>query len=320
MQNILSYIDLRARVSFCPVLAVTGALLLTALSTGCSLSPLAKPVAAFSTAANQVITSSEDAYRAANQLRQDEQMAAAVFAYDRKPSWSPYTDTRPLLTPDQLDARIKVLDGLKAYADSLVVITGSQSSKDVDTAATGVGANLRTLSSTAATDLKSSAASSSMNASEAAGVSTAIRALADYLIAKKVKGSLPKVTQEMDPVITTLCNLLDSDLTVLRRQADVDYQALIEDEDQFIRHPPAPLDAAEHREEIGKLITMAAQQKANDELLAKLQTALHTLEVTHQALTAAAQGNDAESVRQKIAELAAAGQNLATFYKSLPAK
>jgi len=292
---------------------------LSILATGCSLTPLAKHAAAFSTATNQVINSSEDAYRAANRLRQEEQVAAAVYDYDKNPQWSPYTDPKLLLTAEQLNARITVLDGLKSYAASLVQITGSQSSKDMDTAAAGVGSNLEWLSSTIATDLKSSIPNAPvMSATEANGVSTAVRALGDYLIAKRVRGSLPKVTQDMNAIVKTLCELLNSDIVVLRRQADVDYQTLIEQEDQFIRHPATPLDPVEHRNEIGKLITLANQQKANDELLAKLQAALHTLELTHQALAAAAQGNDPESIKQKIADLEAAGQSLASFYSSLP--
>jgi hypothetical protein len=306
---------------FIGALAVAATLTLSFLATGCSLTPLAKHTAAFSTAATLVINSSEDAYRGANQLRQDEQVAAAVSDYDKNPKWSPYTDTKPLLTTEQLNARITVLDGLKAYAASLVQITGSQSSKDLNTAAAGVGSNLKSLSSTVATDLKSSVPNAPvMSAVEANGVSTAVRALGDYLIARKVKGSLPKVTQDMNPIIKTLCELLDSDIVVLRRQADVDYQTLITDQDQFIRHPATPLDPVEHRNEIGKLISLAAQQKANDDLLAKLQVALHTLELTHQALAAAAQGNDTESIKQKIADLEAAGQSLASFYSSLPTK
>ena len=319
MQNNLSSPH-GSRRAFTRSLLAAAASLCLALA-GCTLGPLAKQSAAFSTAANQVINSSEDAYRAANQLRLDEQVAAAVYDYDKNPTWSPYTDPKPLLTPDQLDARITILNGLKAYADSLVTITGSQSSKELNTAATGVGSNLKTLSSTASTTLKSSVPGiPAMSSAEANGASTAIRALGDYLIARQVKRSLPAVTQQMNPTIQTLCELLNSDITILRRQADVDYQTLITQEDQFIRHPPAPLDPVEHRNEIGKLITLANQQKANDELLAKLQTCLHTLALTHQALAAAAQGNDPESIQQKIAELAAAGQSLSSFYSSLPAK
>jgi hypothetical protein len=320
MQNRLSSAHANPRVSARLFTAAATTLVLSIFSIGCSLSPIAKHTAAFSTATTQVITSSENAYLAANQLRQQEQVAAAVYDYDKNPSWSPYTDTKPLLTPDQLNARITVLDGLKAYAASLVQITGGPS-KTLNTAATGVGSNLKALSTTAAADLKNSVKNAPvMSDTEAKGVSTAVFALGDYLIAKKVKGSLPKVTQQMNPVIQTLCELLNNDVVILRRQADVDYQTLIQNEDQFIRHPPTPLDPVEHRDEIGKLITLADQQKANDELLAKLQVALHTLELTHQALAAAAQGNDPESIKQKLADLEAAGQSLASFYSSLPSK
>jgi hypothetical protein len=299
-----------------------GCLSVCSLVLGCSLSPVGKHTAAFSNATSTVIDNSEDAYRAAIKLRHDEQVVAAVYAYDEDPNWSPYKDMKPLLTPEQLAARITVLDGLKAYASSLVELTGKRSDKDtaeLDTSAAGIGTNLKALNETAAIDLSGAIPSAPvMNTPTANGVSTAVVALADYLTARKVKGSLQKVTQEMNQNILTLCELLNSDITILRRQADVDYQALLTDQDQFIRHAGTALNPIQHRDEVGTLIDLAAQQAANDALLAKIQTALHTLATTHQALTAAAQGNDRDSIHQKIAELSAAGQDLGNFYKSLP--
>jgi hypothetical protein len=149
-------------------------------------------------------------------------------------------------------------------------------------------------------------------------VSTAVLALAEYLSSRKVKNSLPKVTQDMNPNIQALCEVLNSDIVVLRRQADVDYQSQITELDQSIRHEGATVTPYEHRLEIRSLIELADQQKANDELLTKLQTALHTLALTHQALAAAAQGNNPESISSKISELSAAGHDLNVYYKSLP--
>jgi hypothetical protein len=290
------------------------------LAAGCSLSPLAKHASAFSAVAGSVIDNSEDAYRAAIRLRQDEQVAAAVYDYDKNPSWSPYKDLKPLLTPEQLDARIDVLDGLKAYAATLVELTSSKPSADLETAA-GVGTNLRALNQTAATAFKTAIPNAPvMSAANANAISTGVLALADYLIARKVKGSLPKVTQDMNPIVQNLCEYLNRDITDLRSQADVDYQNLIEAQDLFIRHQGAALTPIQHRDEVGKLLQFAAQQKANDKMLAGLQKALHTLAMTHQALAAAAQGNNPGSIQQSIADLAAAGQSLKTFYKSLPAQ
>lgn len=76
-----------------------GCLSVCSLVIGCSLSPLSKHTVAFSNATGTVIDNSEDAYRAAIKLRHDEQVAVAVYAYDKDPNWSPYKDMKPLLTP-----------------------------------------------------------------------------------------------------------------------------------------------------------------------------------------------------------------------------
>jgi hypothetical protein len=298
------------------IAAATVAISLSA--TGC-LSPLTKQAAAFSSAAGAVIDGSEDAYAAANHLRLEEQAAAAVYDYDKNSAWSPYKDFKPLLTPEQLDARVKVLEGLKAYAESLVDLTSSKGSKDLGTAAQAAGTSLQGLNQTVASDLSTAIPNVPvMSTAEANGASTAILALAQYLIARKVKATLPRITQGMDPTIQALCELLNSDIVILRRQADVDYQTLILRQNQSIQHEGAAVSPYERREEIGSLVVLAAQQRANDDLLAKLQTALQTLATTHHALAAAVQGNNQESISEQIARLEAAGKDLSNYYKSLP--
>lgn len=298
------------------------ATLLIAFSAAGCLSPYAKHAQAFSTATNIVVDSSEDAYRGAIKLRRDEQITAAIFAYDKNPSWSPYTDPKPLLTPDQLQARIDVLDGLKAYAATLVELTSKPSGEEeaaLESAAAGVGTNLLSLNQSVATSFSTAVPNVPvMSTTQSNAVSTAILGLADYLRARKVKNSLPKVTQEMNPHVQELCKLLDDDIKILRRQADVDYQTLATQLDQSIRHEGNANSPYERRQEVGTLVKIADQQGANDELLAKLQNTLRSLALTHQALAAAAQGNNPESIQSKIADLAAAGRDLGTFYKSLP--
>ena len=269
--------------------------------TGCSLSPLAKHSIAFSQASDIVVTNSKDAYRAANELRQREQIAAAVYGYGKDPHWSPYKDIRPLLTSDQLGARIKVLDGLKSYADSLVQLTVKESNSDSDalnSAAAGVGSNLKTLSRTVSTDLGTALPGvSALTASQANVISTAVLALGEYLQRRKVK-----------------------DVKVLRRQADIDYTNLVETQNQFIQKEGSSLSPIQKRDEIGKLVGIATEQKANDDLLQRLQDAIAKLAETHGALVVAAQDNNSEALSQKIAELAAAGQELGNFYRSLPSE
>jgi hypothetical protein len=292
------------------------------LLTGCSvtLAPLAKRTESFSTATTTIVDNSKDAYRAAIQLRHKEQVAAAVYAYDKTTGWSPYTDLQPLLTPDQLDARIKVLDALKAYAQALTDLTSTKKQNTtLGTAAAGAGSNLKSLSAAAAPDLKTVfPGMAAMSTAEANGVSTAIVALGDLLINQEVRKALPKITQDMNPNIEALCKLIESDIAIFRRQADVDYQNLITTQNQFIQH--SHLDPIARRAEIGNLIDLADEQKANDVLLTKLKTAINTLATTHQALVTALQTNTPETVQQSIADLSAAGQDLGNYYKSLPTK
>jgi hypothetical protein len=309
-----------ALTASCGQLCAVAVTFVFSLGIGGCLSPYAKHAQAFSAATNTVIDGSEDAYRGANKLRLDEQVAAAVFDYDKNPAWSPYKDYKPLLTPDQLSARIEVLDGLKAYAASLVELTSKPSGTDeaaLESAAAGVGDNLLSLNQNVATNF-SSLNAPVMSTTQANVVSTAVLGLADYLRARKVKGSLPKVTQDMNPHIQELCSLLDNDIQILRRQADVDYQTLVTQLDQSIRHEGNANSPYERRKEVGSLIQIAQQQTANDELLSKLQAALHSLALTHQALAAAAQGNNPESIQAKIADLEATGKDLGAFYSSLP--
>ncbi len=301
-------------------LAMTSTLACSLLATGC-LSPLAKHATAFSAATATVIDGSEDAYRGAMQLRLEEQASASVYAYDKDPTWSPYKDLTPLLTPAQLDARMqgpRRAEG-PCTPDTLVDLTSGKPSADLENAAEGVGTNLQGLNQNVATEFSTALPNLPVMTTEQGNqVSTAVLALGEYLISRKVKSSLPKVTQDMNPNIKALCEALNSDIVILRRQADVDYQSQITELDQSIRHEGSAVTPYEHRLEIRSLIELADQQKANDELLTKLQTALHTLALTHQALAAAAQGNNPESISSKIAELAAAGHDLNVYYKSLP--
>ena len=292
----------------------------TAITTGCtvSLAPLAKHTAAFSKATASIVDSSEDAYRSAIRLHHQEQVAKAAAAYNNDPNWSPYAALgTPLLTPEQLDARITVLQALKVYAESLADLTNSKKQyAPVGVAAAAAGTNLQSLSTAAKPYLpKLFPSISAMTDAEANGVSTAIAGIAGLLVNDEVQKSLKKTTQDMNPNVKALCGLLNSDVKILRRQANVDYQTMLTDDNQLLTHNQ--IDPLLRRNEVVKLLELADQQQANDALLDKLQKALVSLALTHDALAAAAQGNNPESIKQHLADLINAGQELGNYYKSL---
>jgi len=280
---------------------------------------MARHATAFSSVSSLVIGSSEDAYRAANDLREREQMEASVYSYDyaadKDLGFNPNKEFKPLFTPEQLAARISVLNGLQAYANSLVALTGKPSAADsagLNDAAAGVGSNLQGLSTSLDTKF---AGVPAISTTQGAIISAAMKALGEYLQNRTIKKSLPKVTGDMNDNVKTLCGLLEADVAVIKTQADSDYTSLLLTENQFVLHNK--LDAVEKRNEVEKMLRVVREQRANDRLLDALNNAVVKLRLTHAALAGAAQGNNPGSLKENIAELQAAGSDLSTFYKSL---
>lgn len=298
-----------------------GGLSLCVLLSGCGLSPLAKHASAFSTATTAVIDHSEDAYRTANELHVKEQLQHSIYSYDYAAEnlmVDPRKEFPPLYTPEEMDARLKILEALKAYADSLVELTGTpskQQSDALDEAASGVGQNLQGLSSTLKKNFSKVPA---ISGEEAAGFSTALKALGEYLQARKVKKSLPKVTAEMDGYVKSLCVLLQADVAVMRSQADSDYNNLLTDQNQFMLH--YKLNPVERRDVVEKLIATMGRKRQADQFYAQLDSTVGKLYMTHHALAAAAGGNNPATFTQNLADLTAAGNGLASFYQTLAAQ
>lgn len=289
--------------------------------TGCSLGPLAKHTAAFSTATTTLVDRSNSAYRAAETLHDDAEGYQAVAHFDRNPPYDPYKDTKPLITEDGLAVRAAVLDGIKTYAQRLAELANGVKSDQLDAAAAGVGSRLQTLSSSLSTQIAASTGATNkltMTDTESKAVSTAADALGRFLIARKLKHELMPVIRENRDNITALCVLLQKDVEVLRNQSGLDYEIMVQDQDSFIRHSTS-LSPLDRRAEILKLPRLVASQRATDAILAQLGKLIVAYNLTYQALAAEAQGNNPVSLQARIAELTALAQDLATFYSNLPA-
>jgi hypothetical protein len=283
---------------------------------GCSVSPLAKHTAEFSTATNAVVDSSENAYHAAVRLHDDEQLSAAVQKYDANQPWDPHS-IKHLIDARGLDARTDILDGLKTYAQTLADVTNGGHSDSLDASAASVGTNLKQMSAALNPDATATPVFS-ITPAQANAVSTALKALGDYLASRKVKSEVPKIIRDMDPKIEILSSLLDSDVTILRRQSGDDYEQLLMQQDTFIRKFGPELSPIERRAEIKKLGQIILRKEATDDMLHELQTAIKSLAETHHALAAAAQSKDTAALGERIAELKATADRLNHFYDSLP--
>ena len=281
---------------------------------GCSISPLARNTAAFSSAANLVVDNTQNAYRAAVRLNEDAQASLLVARFDTDHPMDPHS-LRPLIDQKGLETRTEVLDGLRTYAQTIADLSSGVSSPKLDEAAAACGSNLKSLGDALAS---STPIGINITSTEANATSTALKALGDFLVNRQLKSSVPKVIQNMDPTVEALAKLLASDIDILRDQSTHDYEQILAQQDGFIRHAGSSLSAIERRSEIQRLPRILASEKATDDMLADLKVSINKLAETHHALAAAAASKNNSSLQARIADLRASAEKLATFYESLP--
>lgn len=283
---------------------------------GCSVSPLAKNTADFSSATSLVVDNTRNAYRTTVRLNEEAQASLLVARYDSDQPMDPHS-IRPLIDDKGIKARTEVLEGLRVYAQSISDIAGGVTSKDLDKAAADCGTNIKSLGDALAA---STPIGINITDAQANGTSTALKALGEFLVSRKIKSSVPKVLNDMDPSVDTLAKLLVSDLDILRDQAGRDYEQILARQDSFIRHAQNGLSPIERRAEIRRLPRILARKKVTDDMLSDLQDSIRKLAEAHHALAVAASSKDSvSSLQSRLADLRASARELSAYYNSLSA-
>jgi hypothetical protein len=249
-------------------------------------------------------------------------------------------------TEKDIQIRLAVLKALQLYVKQLSDITGGTDSTALDAASRSMGDSLSSLANTLAppaegalgiapspaTTTQTTVTTTSENTSQSTttisstpspfisadaqkGVAVAIDALGQFLVSRTIEKDLPPKIVAMDPHIKALCELLAKDIGILQSQEKLDSNDIIDVQTDLARDPK--LDPEERRIEFMKLPEMARQQQVNDQTLTELRGSLVRLELAHHALAAEAQGNNPESIEQKLGDLESAGESLGKFYSSL---
>ena len=310
---------------------------------------LPKHAAVASGATAPVVDQAEAAYKSAQALHDLRVDYDAVAEFDAKePVYNP-RNIQPLMSDDDIEVRLAVLEALKCYAESLVAITGGTSSPALDAASEDAGNSLSALGNSLAPaiestfDIATASATTTTTITSVSGgettttsstsstptppitpenqkqVSTAVNALGQFLISQKIKKELPQEIKKMDPNIEALCKLLEQDLDTVRDQEQRDYNRIINQQTLFIRETTT-LGPQERREQIMKLPRIVREERVSDAQLKELHDALGNLVMVHHAMATAAVDNNPESLSSKLSDLEAAGKNLGTYYKTLQAQ
>lgn len=274
-----------------------------------------------------VVDQAADAYRSANTLHNLRQDYDAVVDFDAAGDkvYNP-RDIQVLMSDKDIAARLAVLKGFQLYVKTLCAIASGTNPKELGEAAVSVGGQLASLGNTLVPSIQKAAgmnvegSSSPVISTEVQnGISTGLDALGKFLIARKVKAELPAKIAAMDPHVQALATLLESDIDVLKDVGHRDYERIINVQTLSLRKD-SNLSSSERRDGIMKLPDIVRRQRDAEEKLNSLRAAVVVLARTHQQLVSDAQGKTPESFKEKLEDLAAAGQDLGTFYSSLSAQ
>jgi hypothetical protein len=328
---------------------VTTAVLLSSLtlSTGC-LSSLNKRATALDVATAPVVDQAAAAFDSANRIHNLRVDYDAVSQFDAAtPVYNP-RNIQPLMSVKDIQVRLAVLAAFEEYVKSIVAITNGTDSPELQAAAKSAGENLSNLGNALAPSVESALGIASAAASTTqtivtttsgntttstsstsstpapvisgavqSGITTAVDALGQFLINRKTRKELPPIIVSMDPRVKTLCELLESDITILKDQESRDYDFIIDQETLFLREPSSKLDPEQRREQIMRLPGIVREERSSTQQLTQLSAAIARLQAAHHALATEAQGSNPESLATKLGDLEAAGSDLGNFYASL---
>jgi hypothetical protein len=311
---------------------------------GCA-SSLSPHVTALAAATAPVVDQATAAYHTAQTIHAQSVDYDAAASFDQTQVFVP-SSIQEWPAEKDIQVRLAVLKAFQLYVKDLGTITGGTDSPALDAASKSMGESLSSLANTLAptvetalgvapapssttettttttsgsTTTTTTSSSSTLppliSSGAAKGISVAIDALGQFLVNRTIEKELPQQIEAMDPHVQALCELLAKDIELIQEQEKIDSNDVIDKQTAFLR--TAKLDPEEERVEFMKLPGMARAQQANDQALTELRAAIVNLEMTHHALAAAAQGNNPESLTQRLKDLSAAGESLGKFYSSL---
>lgn len=300
------------------------------VATGC-LSPYAKHSAALAAATAPVVEQAAAAYEGANAIHTTRTDYDAIAEFDAPGTvYNPRT-VPPLMSDAAIQSRLDVLAAFQAYVRSLGAISRGTDSPELQAAAKSVGHGLAGTGNMLAPSVESTfgiASSSSSSVTDPItptiqnGIATAVDAFGQFLTSRKIKKELPPVIIAMDAHVKLLCDLLKSDIEILQGIELRDSNFMINQQTLFLReaqdgNAKVKLDPGVRRVMITELAGVARRYQASDRQLTALSAAIGRLELTHHALAVEAQGNNPESIKQRMADLEDAGAGLVKFYSSL---
>ncbi|MBM2833209.1 MAG: hypothetical protein HW406_370 [Candidatus Brocadiaceae bacterium] len=229
------------------------------------------------------------------------------------------------LSPDELQARMQVLEGIQKYAEKLAVIMGNEQLDEFDERTRDFGKNLTKVNE----DLvkKNILNKATFKEGDIKVFTTAVNAIGRWFIEYKRQKGVKESVKNMQPFVDKICTLLAEDIGSspadsggrskgLRDQLWRDYDGIIDRQCNFIEHGKGKLDPIQMRSEIKVMIALEVEQRQADATLKAIQQSLDTLRKTHNKIEECFDKNTVE-IDSLISDLITEGKRIKEFYNTL---
>jgi hypothetical protein len=223
---------------------------------------------------------------------------------------------KPFLRPEDIQARLNVLDVLKLYAAKLSLLVGNTSGTNLDQETTKLGNALNKLD----TNLVSSALlqKEPLTSQEINIFTAAFNAVMHWIISRQEEKQAADVIRSMRQPVTDICQFLEKDLSILRPQLSATYKMTRQNDNLAMNASWPRLTPGQRREEIQNLMDLTFAMNHADSTLATLQSSITNLALAHASLDQVFTKNNADAV-SLIEQFSSEAQGITTYYNSLQA-
>ncbi len=273
----------------------------------------------FANAVTLATENSKGAFQVVDQKYMEVEADALVVDYERT-GFDP-RKVKHLLTSDELQVRIDLLNALQQYAKTLSQVSSDSKLQEFDDQTKALGKNLQDLASTDVFKKLVQTSGTQVNIA-----TTAIDALGRWFIERKRQKELPNLIEAMQDPVKRTAELLEADIgnrpddqgnggSGLRAQLWNEYMHAMLQQSAFIDHNKDKLDPLAKAQEIRKLPQMVDERAKADDALRQTADSMAKLVQAHNELLHAVQTK--ADLHADISALISEGERIKTFYESL---
>ena len=194
--------------------------------TGCASYDISKPVMSFNDATAEAVTTTRQAFDSTDEIYIRRQIAETIAQYPSDHTVLAnltFTNLSPFLSPEHLQARLDILDGLQKYSESLSALAGSGQLDEFDNQTKMLANKLETFNG----DIGTIAGGTNVTGAQIDALTTGVRELGRWLIIREQREAVQQTVTQMQTNVANIAAFLEADLHDLAQQNQNDYHQIV---------------------------------------------------------------------------------------------